>query len=109
MLPATHVRLAGAWDETPLWDVTRGAEEGAIEPSDLPISEHLVEAIKEWHREFFRLHAAIADDRDDAERAPDDERVDSEAERRWRNHGRSLANRLQQELGAGYEVIYLEL
>ena len=80
----------------PLWEASPG-KFGDIDPASLPISDSLRAELLEWKKRFDSI---LNLDDPASSRFPD-----AAAEQEFKRMGAALAERLQQELGAGYEVI----
>ncbi|UYK38971.1 hypothetical protein [Microbacterium terricola] len=78
------------YDTDPVWD-----EGGGIELASLPLSQELSDELRTWGEEYFYNDG----------RSPFES---FEAEKNWVVRGKKLADRVQQELGAGYAVSYGE-
>ncbi len=90
-----HLEVMAEYDASPLWDRTPGSvSSGPVELDSLPLSRHLVEALTAWSDEY------------SATGSTNFRFQDPRREEKWARHGQTLANMVQQELGAGYEVRY---
>jgi hypothetical protein len=90
------IKLMADYECWPLWEASPGVVDN-IDPSSLPISDSLRYELRNWAREF----DATLNWADPASSGFPNET----AEREFRIAGVEIARRLQQELGAGFEVI----
>ncbi|HUS34868.1 MAG TPA: hypothetical protein VM680_05910 [Verrucomicrobiae bacterium] len=90
------IRVAADYQCWPLWEASPG-KYGDINPASLPISDALRADLLEWKSRFDSI--LNWDDPGSSGFA------DAAAEQEFKRMGAALAERLQQELGAGFEVI----
>ena len=90
------VRVAADYSAFPIWPNATNTR-GVHIPEDLNLSQGLLADLEQWAEVHDRARTAPRD-------FAWDERVASE--RIWIEQGRSLAERVQKELGDGYDVFY---
>jgi hypothetical protein len=92
-----NIKLLAEYDSYPLWDVD---DPDNINPDDLPLTEGLVVDLLAW-----------ADEYDSGLNREDGSLIkfhDTDSRLAFNEVGRGLAKRLRDELGANFEVIYVE-
>lgn len=89
-----HVMAEYGEDTFPVWERTRGAEAGPVDPTSLNISQELKDALAAWNGVYARLPAT-------------NYRFESaRARREWIREGRALARRFQAEVGDDVRVTF---
>jgi hypothetical protein len=91
-----RIRLAADYGAFPLWPESASTRRLRL-PDDLPLSAALVADLRKWGEDHDRARTARTDfEWDD----------NVEAESAWIKRGRSLADRLSDELGPAFEVYF---
>ncbi|UQA92127.1 hypothetical protein [Streptomyces halobius] len=89
----THVLLKAEYVATPLWDRTPGRINDSIDYDELGLSDELAQQLEAWN---YRFSSAAFESDDPSEREA------------FTEDGSNLAAELQEELGDGVEVIYVD-
>ena len=90
------LRVAPDYSAFPIWPNASNTR-GVRIPEDLHLSQDLLGDLEQWAEVHDRARTALRN-------FEWDEQVASE--RQWIEQGRSLAERVQEELGDGYDVFY---
>ena len=94
-MPVRTIKLMADYDCWPLWE--QGSNEYNVDPAYLPISDDLRADLLQWGDAY---DATL--NRHDPARSGFS---DPEAEGEWKLRGKSLANRLREEIGRDHEIV----